>query len=39
LNTPFLLVTNLDVNNPRNGGTHVHSVWRDFAQDFGYNLA
>ncbi|GAB4110491.1 MAG: hypothetical protein Fur005_11040 [Roseiflexaceae bacterium] len=22
----------------RNGGTHIHSVWRDFEQDFGYHL-
>ena len=25
----------LEFDNSRNGGTHVHSVWRDFAQDFG----
>jgi hypothetical protein len=28
----------LEFDNSRNGGTHIHSVWRDFAQDFGYNL-
>lgn len=22
----------------RNGGTHIHSVWRDFDRDFGYHL-
>ncbi len=25
----------LEFDNSRNSGTHVHSVWRDFAQDFG----
>lgn len=25
----------LEFDNSRNGGTHIHSVWRDFAQDFG----
>lgn len=28
----------LEFDNSRNGGTHIHSVWRDFEQDFGYNL-
>lgn len=28
----------LEHDNSRNGGTHIHSVWRDFAQDFGHNL-
>lgn len=28
----------LEFDNSRNGGTHVHSVWRDFERDFGYNL-
>lgn len=25
----------LEFDNSRNGGTHIHSVWRDFEQDFG----
>lgn len=25
----------LEFDNSRNGGTHIHSVWRDFANDFG----
>lgn len=25
----------LEFDNSRNGGTHIHSVWRDFAEDFG----
>ena len=25
----------LEFDNSRNGGTHIHSVWRDFDQDFG----
>lgn len=25
----------LEFDNSRNGGTHIHSVWRDFVQDFG----
>lgn len=29
----------LEFDNSRNGGTHIHSVWRDFEQDFGYHLA
>jgi hypothetical protein len=29
----------LEFDNSRNGGTHIHSVWRDYAQDFGYNQA
>ena len=29
----------LEFDNSRNEGTHIHSVWRDFAQDFGRNLA
>ncbi|MGH2523282.1 MAG: DUF3500 domain-containing protein, partial [Anaerolineales bacterium] len=29
----------LEHDNSRNGGTHIHSVWRDFAEDFGQNLA
>jgi hypothetical protein len=28
----------LEHDNSRNGGTHIHSVWRDFAQDFGQNV-
>jgi hypothetical protein len=28
----------LEFDNSRNGGTHIHSVWRDFTQDFGFNL-
>ena len=28
----------LEYDNTRNGGTHIHSVWRDFERDFGYNL-
>jgi hypothetical protein len=28
----------LEFDNSRNGGTHVHSVWRDFDGDFGMNL-
>lgn len=25
----------LTYNNVRHGGTHIHSVWRDYANDFG----
>ncbi len=28
----------LEFDNSRNGGTHIHSVWRDFEQDFGAHL-
>ena len=28
----------LEYDNTRNGGTHIHSVWRDFEQDFGFHL-
>lgn len=28
----------LEFDNSRNGGTHIHSVWRDFTGDFGRNL-
>jgi hypothetical protein len=28
----------MEFDNSRNGGTHVHSVWRDFERDFGQNL-
>lgn len=28
----------LEFDNSRNGGTHVHSVWRDFERDFGYHI-
>jgi Protein of unknown function (DUF3500) len=28
----------LEYDNSRNGGTHIHSVWRDFAEDFGRHL-
>lgn len=28
----------LEHDKSRNGGTHIHSVWRDFTQDFGYHL-
>jgi hypothetical protein len=28
----------LEFDNTRNGGTHIHSVWRDFEHDFGYHL-
>jgi hypothetical protein len=28
----------LEFDNSRNGGTHIHSVWRDFAGDFGRRL-
>lgn len=28
----------LEHDNSRNGGTHIHSVWRDFKEDFGQNL-
>jgi len=28
----------LEFDNSRNGGTHIHSVWRDFAEDFGAHL-
>jgi hypothetical protein len=28
----------LEFDNSRNGGTHIHSVWRDFDEDFGKNL-
>ena len=29
----------LEFDNSRGGGTHIHSVWRDFAEDFGQHLA
>jgi len=29
----------LEFDNSRNGGTHIHSVWRDFREDFGQHLA
>jgi Protein of unknown function (DUF3500) len=29
----------LEFDNSRNEGTHIHSVWRDFREDFGRNLA
>jgi len=28
----------LEFDNSRNGGTHIHSVWRDFEADFGQHL-
>jgi hypothetical protein len=28
----------LEFDNSRNGGTHVHSVWRDYERDFGRHL-
>jgi hypothetical protein len=28
----------LEFDNSRNSGTHIHSVWRDFAEDFGRHL-
>ena len=28
----------LEFDNSRNGGTHIHSVWRDFREDFGRDL-
>jgi hypothetical protein len=28
----------LEYDNTRGGGTHIHSVWRDFERDFGYHL-
>jgi hypothetical protein len=28
----------LEHDKSRNGGTHIHSVWRDFERDFGYHL-
>lgn len=28
----------LEFDNSRNGGIHIHSVWRDFERDFGYHL-
>ncbi len=28
----------LEFDNSRNGGTHIHSVWREFTEDFGQNL-
>ncbi len=28
----------LEFDNSRGGGTHIHSVWRDFAEDFGQHL-
>jgi hypothetical protein len=28
----------LEYDNTRNGGTHIHSVWRDFERYFGYHL-
>jgi hypothetical protein len=29
----------LEFDNSRNEGTHIHSVWRDFQEDFGRHLA
>ena len=29
----------LEFDNSRNDGTHIHSVWRDFREDFGRDLA
>jgi hypothetical protein len=29
----------LEFDNSRNDGTHIHSVWRDFREDFGWHLA
>ena len=28
----------LEFDNSRNGGTHIHSVWRDFERDFGFHV-
>jgi hypothetical protein len=28
----------LEFDNSRNSGTHIHSVWRDYARDFGRNV-
>ena len=28
----------LEFDNSRGGGTHIHSVWRDFVEDFGQNM-
>ena len=28
----------LEFDNSRSGGTHIHSVWRDFERDFGFHL-
>lgn len=28
----------LEHDKSRNGGTHIHSIWRDFERDFGYHL-
>jgi hypothetical protein len=28
----------LEFDNSRNGGTHIHSVWRDFTEDFGQHM-
>jgi Protein of unknown function (DUF3500) len=28
----------LEFDNSRNSGTHIHSVWRDFEQDYGRHL-
>lgn len=28
----------VEYDNSRNGGTHIHSVWRDFERDFGYHI-
>ena len=28
----------MEYDNSRGGGTHIHSVWRDFELDFGYHL-
>jgi hypothetical protein len=28
----------LEFDNSRNRGTHIHSVWRDFGEDFGHHL-
>jgi WD40 repeat protein len=28
----------MEHDNSRNGGTHIHSVWRDFAEDFGQSF-
>ena len=29
----------MEYDNSRGGGTHIHSVWRDFERDFGFHLA
>jgi hypothetical protein len=28
----------LEFDNSRNSGTHIHSVWRDFREDFGRHV-